>query len=86
MTAEPIEGARHGTITGYFSQECRCEACTAACRDYIAERRRKLRGTDPPQHGTNYAYQTFGCRCAACSKAAADDVRERRERRKRLFS
>lgn len=37
-----VEGAPHGTMSGYCAWRCRCAACTAARRAY--DRRRRLRG------------------------------------------
>jgi len=35
----PVEGAPHGTITGYKTWRCRCEACRQARRAYDRRRR-----------------------------------------------
>ena len=58
---------RHGTVDGYYSFKCKCDACRAASRAYRAELRSR-----PIPHGTATGYQNRGCRCEPCREAEAE--------------
>lgn len=44
---KPVEGARHGTITGYTRDKCRCSECRLVMRDYNRKRRARAREVTP---------------------------------------
>ncbi|MFG3579224.1 hypothetical protein [Micromonospora chersina] len=75
---------RHGTMTGYTTDLCRCEECRAAIREY-QRKRRKNRAKQPPKrselkHGTAGRYRK-GCRCEECCEAFLEYGRDYRRRR-----
>lgn len=39
-----MDEIRHGTLTAYTNQRCRCDDCRRAMRDYCGERRARRRG------------------------------------------
>lgn len=70
---KPKRAARHGTITGYRYDSCRCDACRKAHARHTAEvlRVKKEQPVDPgdPRHGTLNFYNYHGCRCEPCREA-----------------
>jgi len=68
----PRPKPKHGTISRYNNQRCRCDKCRRAATDY----KRAQRGQAPKPwgptvpHGTTTRYQRWGCRCAACKEAS----------------
>lgn len=70
--------ARHGTLTGYTGDKCRCDDCRAAWREYQRSRWAAMSsGRAPTRHGAEgYA---SGCRCEVCRGYARTRSRERRE-------
>lgn len=85
MTAEPIDGARHGTLLGYHSDLCRCEACTAFARTYQAAWRERHKG-QAKTHGNLSSYMNYSCRCDVCRAAMSSYARERYARRQRFLA
>ena len=78
-------GIDHGTMRGYRTQGCRCEACRAANREYQRGARARAALTwailpESQQHGTDNAYTNYGCRCGPCRAAATAQRRRTRER------
>ncbi len=69
--------AEHGTRSKYV-HGCRCEACTAAQREYMRSLKGKL---PPPTHGHS-GYVNYGCRCEVCTQANSDYHRNRNRRLK----
>lgn len=71
--------ARHGTITRYFTQKCRCAKCRKAAREYTRtwrEKNKALPKTKIP-HGAS-GYLNYGCRCEICSTAWLSQRKEQR--------
>lgn len=78
---------RHGTVTGYVNNGCRCSACNEA-HTLDIRKRRGLRSREewhaelrarPIKHGTLHAYRKRRCRCEDCKQAEA--LHRRRMRR-----
>lgn len=80
---------RHGTVTGYTTDACRCEPCRAAIRTYSATRLAKRRtervllggrlyAPNAPVHGTPSTYTGWACRCLPCTRAYRHAGQERR--------
>lgn len=68
---------RHGTLSGYTHDACRCAECRAAYARYRKARRQEVRGKVPPGgHGAS-GYDNYGCRCRICraGKAVANGTR-----------
>lgn len=64
----------------YSNRKCRCEACSAAQREYGKRRRfRVFEGSKDVEHGTANGYK-LGCRCILCKEANAEWAREYRAR------
>lgn len=61
---------RHGSLHGYNSFQCRCNACRQAMRDYRAKARTRLT-PDDARHGLASTYTNLACRCLACTTAEA---------------
>jgi hypothetical protein len=47
---------KHGTLTGYFSEGCRCEKCKAAASAYYYERKAKKSKEDTAIYKACYDY------------------------------
>jgi hypothetical protein len=63
---------------GRYTIGCRCDTCTAAKRQYVADLRARRLGEPVPahvQHGKRTTYEHWGCRCAACVQAKRDAAR-----------
>lgn len=75
-----MEEVTHGTISGYYHFNCRCDECRAAAVAYRRERRR-----DPAVRAGTHGYHGYqmGCRCDACRAANAARGRLIRERYRR---
>ena len=74
---------RHGTPS-HYQHGCRCDLCTKAQRERMAEYRVTYAGTlaaDDPRHGTRNAYSNYACRCRRCTTAHNDACRPARLRR-----
>lgn len=67
----------HGRVSTYIQYGCRCDDCTAANREWVAEcredRARRLR-EDPTlaPHGNRSTYINWGCRCDECAEAHSE--------------
>lgn len=74
---------RHGKRHSYAYYGCRCEACTAAEKEYYYEKRRKRveRGVPEHLHGTMNAYKNYLCRCDKCRAVWAEYMKERNKNR-----
>jgi hypothetical protein len=73
---------KHGTISVYCNQRCRCELCRAAWGAYSRELRDRHRanGFSGLEHGKSSTYLS-GCRCGPCGMAMAQTTEERARRR-----
>lgn len=72
-TPEPLseDDPRHGTRNAYLNFKCRCDSCSSANRDYLAQRRKTGNtGTrkKTSEHGSTGRY-VRGCRCVLCAQA-----------------
>jgi 5-methylcytosine-specific restriction endonuclease McrA len=60
---------RHGTLTGYTTDRCRCDECSDTYRAYQREwKAARLVDPDAPHDRVRYL---CGCRCVACRAANA---------------
>ena len=87
MANRTIDGRRHGTITGYYTDHCRCDSCRTAAREYQRLRRAGARQKRTVGHGTTSGYVS-GCRdnCPntdyTCRDAMRDYQREYKRRKR----
>lgn len=70
---------RHGTITGYTTDKCRCADCKAAWAGYQATWRAQRLASPDCQHGNRVTYLS-GCRCDECRAANAAYNMQRKAR------
>lgn len=92
---KPERRIRHGIVSSYNNQKCRCDLCKAAWNGYCAGRKKRRHSefkTLPKgyTHGTEAAYQR-GCKCEECKRAHSGILRAHKyelspEQRKRLAS
>lgn len=61
---------RHGTITGYTTDRCRCDPCADRWREYQREWKAALIASPDFVHGRRVGY-VAGCRCDDCRAANA---------------
>jgi 5-methylcytosine-specific restriction endonuclease McrA len=79
---------KHGTVYGYFHQNCRCDFCKKAGSDYRKDyKERKKNGgviseRGVAKHGTQYMYDHYKCRCDLCREAVRIKGRLKAERAK----
>ena len=89
LTTE-IDWAACGTEKNYRHHlrrgEKPCEACAAANRRVVLDRRHRYRERqlpdDDPRHGTSAGYTVQGCRCDRCREWASAYHKEYRRRKK----
>lgn len=79
--------AKHGTISAYTNDACRCNKCREAHRvyQYAALQRRIRRAKRDPhilrgKHGKASTYSNYACRCIRCTRAWTEYTREKRAR------
>jgi hypothetical protein len=75
--------SKHGKISQYTNQKCRC----AACRGAMAAYQRGRRAQPVPAsavHGTENTYTNRGCRCVPCREANTASPRNQRRSPTRL--
>lgn len=65
-----LEGIRHGTLTGYTTDKCRCEECRTFHAAYQREWKRARLASPDCTHGNRVTYLS-GCRCTECRAANA---------------
>lgn len=78
--------SRHGTLSGYYADGCRCEQCREFAADYAKRQRARRKaefadGSREIEHGTLAGYASYGCRCERCKVAAAEYAKQLRARR-----
>lgn len=68
MSVYPGTDFKHGA-SAYDIHHCRCKICVSDKNRIGANRRKRLKGTEPPAHGTIQGYSVYGCRCEKCVSA-----------------